>query len=59
MPSMVLSLMFCALSSQPKKRRGDFRANDYMKKLLKTPKYKGKEEALWVEEGPDEVCIWM
>lgn len=43
------------------KRTGGVAAKAYMGKLLKTPKYKGKEEALWVERYVDEGApsIWM
>ena len=43
------------------KRTGGVAAEEYCKKLLTTPKYKGKEDLLWVERytGPDTVSIWM
>lgn len=41
------------------KKTGGEAAREYRKKLLKTPKFKGKEEVLWVERytGPDNVMI--
>jgi hypothetical protein len=41
------------------KRTGGQAAREYREKLLKTPKYQGKEEVLWVERyvGPDGVEI--
>jgi len=43
------------------KRTGGEAARTYREKLLKTPKYKGKEEVLWVERytGSDAPNIWM
>ena len=40
-------------------RTGGEAARKYRANLLKTPKYKGKEERLWVDRylGPDEVEI--
>lgn len=42
-------------------RTGGEAARIYREKLLKTPKYKGKEKRLWVDRylGPDTVSIWM